>query len=82
MAQHQLHEEDQAREALAEATAIIPYDLATLGSPEFHGSLPVGEAMVHLDWLIAEILRREAALLIHKDASRPPSMPPRCAASV
>jgi WD40 repeat protein len=70
MAQHRLHQADRARQALAEATALIPHDLATLGSPEFHGSLPVDGGIVGHDWLIAEILRREAARLIHKDAGR------------
>jgi tetratricopeptide (TPR) repeat protein len=72
MAQHQLKQADQARQSLAEATALIPHALATLGSPAFQGSLPVSADILGHDWLIAEILRREAALLIHKDASRPP----------
>jgi tetratricopeptide (TPR) repeat protein len=72
MARFQLKKTDQARTPLAEATALIPSALATLGSPDFQGTLPVsGDAVGH-DWLIAEILRREAALLIRKDASRPP----------
>lgn len=71
MARHQLKQPNPAREALAEGTALVPYDLATLGSPEFHGSLPVSLGTVGSDWLMAEIIRREAALLIRKDASRP-----------
>jgi WD40 repeat protein/tetratricopeptide (TPR) repeat protein len=70
MAQQQLKQADLARQTLAEATALIPEELATLGSPEFKGSLPVNSNVVGSDWLIAEVLRREAALLIHNDASR------------
>jgi tetratricopeptide (TPR) repeat protein len=70
MAQHQLRQADQARKSLAEGTALVPYDLATLGSPDFQGALPVGPDVVGADWLIAEIIRREAALLILKDARR------------
>ncbi|HVC98694.1 MAG TPA: hypothetical protein VND64_33830 [Pirellulales bacterium] len=44
---------------------MIPPELATLGSPEFEGSVPVNEITTHPDWLTAEILCREAAQLIH-----------------
>jgi serine/threonine protein kinase/tetratricopeptide (TPR) repeat protein len=71
MAQHQLQQADQSRTSLTEGTALVPYDLATLGSPDFQGTLPVSAAVVTADWLIAEILRREAALLILQDARRP-----------
>jgi serine/threonine protein kinase/tetratricopeptide (TPR) repeat protein len=71
MARHQLRRPDQARASLAEATALIPVELATLGSPEFQGTLPVSADAVGADWLIAEILRREAALLILNDVRRP-----------
>jgi serine/threonine protein kinase/tetratricopeptide (TPR) repeat protein len=72
MAQHQLRQAESARQLLTEATALIPYDLATLGSPEFQGTLPVSPDAVGSDWLIAEVLRREAALLIHGNTRRPP----------
>ena len=72
MAQHRLQQADRSRYSLAKATALIPHQLATLGSPDFKGPLPVGADVVGHDWLIAEILRREAALLILKDARRPP----------
>jgi tetratricopeptide (TPR) repeat protein len=71
MAQHQLKQADPARKALTQATAIIPHQLATLGSTDFQGTLPVSADVVGVDLLIAEVLRREAALLIHKDARRP-----------
>jgi hypothetical protein len=64
LAQQQSQQSDQARQSLAECTALIPPELAALGSPEFEGSLPVSESTIHPDWLVAEILRREAALLI------------------
>src|SRR5262249_52279648 len=69
LAQHQLKQADQARKSLSQGTALIPPELATLGSPEFQGPVPVA-GDVGADWLIAEILRREAALLILKDARR------------
>jgi hypothetical protein len=56
-----LKQADLARQSLAEATALIPPELATLGSGAFKGSEPVSPDVVHHDWLIAEILRREAA---------------------
>src|SRR5262249_6313899 len=61
LAQLQSQQADQARRSLAEATALIPAELATLGSKDFKGPVPVSAAVVHHDWLIAEILRREAA---------------------
>jgi serine/threonine-protein kinase len=70
MALHQLKQPDQARKTLAEATVLIPDVLATLGSPEFQGTLPVSEDALGPDWHFAEILRREAALLIHKNSRR------------
>jgi serine/threonine protein kinase/tetratricopeptide (TPR) repeat protein len=71
MAQHQLQQPEQARKSLTEGTALVPYDLATLGSPEYQGALPASADVVGADWQIAEILRREAALLILQDAHRP-----------
>jgi hypothetical protein len=69
MAQHQLEQTDQARQSLADATALIPYELGKVGSAGFADQLPLSSD--DADWLVAEILRREAALLIHKDARRP-----------
>jgi serine/threonine protein kinase/tetratricopeptide (TPR) repeat protein len=71
MAQHQSQQADQARKSLADATALIPPELATLGSGDYQGPMPVAAKIVGNDWLIAEVLRREAALLILKDARRP-----------
>ncbi len=71
MAQHQLQQGSESRRSLAEATALIPFQLETLGSKAHQGTLPVSSSVVGLDWLIAEVLRREASLLIYKDARRP-----------
>jgi len=70
MAQYRLNRKAEAKATLDEATRLIPYDLATLGTPAFKGSLPVSADVVGHDWLMPEILRREAALLIHKTAAR------------
>ena len=71
MAEHQLGQTGNARGTLLEATQLIPPELATLGTREFAGKLPVALDLVHHDWLMAEVLRREAALLIFGSAERP-----------
>jgi tetratricopeptide (TPR) repeat protein len=68
MAQHQLNETEPSRQSLSEAAALIPAPLATLGQKDFEGPLPVSPRVVNADWLIAEVLRREAAAL----SKRPP----------
>jgi hypothetical protein len=70
MAQQQLQKTDEARKALAEATALIAPELATLGTAEFQGTLPVSLDIVAANWLMAEIIRREASSLILGKAER------------
>ena len=70
MALDHLAQPDEARKSLAGATALIPAELATLGSGEFQGRLPLGYNFIQHDYLIAEIFRREASRLILGDAHR------------
>ncbi|MGO9112348.1 MAG: hypothetical protein ACLP9L_24220, partial [Thermoguttaceae bacterium] len=70
MAEHRLGETDRARKTLAQVTAVIPAELRTLGTSNYAGPLPVSAEKVSHDWLIPEILRREAAALIN--GSSPP----------
>jgi serine/threonine protein kinase/tetratricopeptide (TPR) repeat protein len=70
MAQHQLKRADEAHLTYIDATVAIPFELATLGTPEYQGALPVSASVVGHDWLMAEILRREAAALLFKDEAR------------
>jgi tetratricopeptide (TPR) repeat protein len=65
MAEHRLGETGQARKTLAQATAVIPDELRTLGASSYAGPIPVPAEKVSHDWLIPEILRREAAALIN-----------------
>ncbi|MCY2995622.1 MAG: protein kinase [Planctomycetota bacterium] len=65
MAEYQLDRTEQARRTLAQVETYIPIELRTLGTPDYQGPLPVLAATAHYDWLIAEILRREAAALIN-----------------
>ena len=71
MAQHQLKDVEKSQKSLPDATARIPVDLATLGQKDFEKPLPVSISVIHPDWLITEILRREATLLIHQSERRP-----------
>ncbi|HQU43172.1 MAG TPA: WD40 repeat domain-containing protein, partial [Pirellulales bacterium] len=64
MAEQQLGRTEQARQTLAQAGALIPGELRTLGTDAYHGPLPVAAETISHDWLIPEILRREAAALI------------------
>jgi len=64
MAEQQLGQAEQARQTLAQASALIPTELATLGSDAHRGPLPVAVETISHDWLIPEILRREANVLI------------------
>lgn len=67
MAEHQLGNSESARTTLAAATETIHSELRTLGSPNYAGPLPVDKAKVAIDWLIIELLRREANALILKE---------------
>lgn len=64
MAEHRLGQVEQAHRTLSEASALIPAALATLGSDAYRGPLPVPAEIISHDWLIPEILRREASALI------------------
>jgi serine/threonine protein kinase/WD40 repeat protein/tetratricopeptide (TPR) repeat protein len=64
LAEHQLGQSDTARATLAKAKARIPEKLRTLGTDDYRGALPVSAAIVHHDWLIPEVLRREAEGLL------------------
>jgi hypothetical protein len=64
MAEYRLGQTDQARRTLAEATKSIPVQLRTLGTDRYDGMLPVRDSAIAHDWLIPEILRREAEGLI------------------
>lgn len=71
MAEHQLGQHEQAAQTLAQAEALIPGDLATLGTPDDTTLLPIPVNNVAADWLTPEILRREAATLIFPQSSDP-----------
>jgi WD40 repeat protein/tetratricopeptide (TPR) repeat protein len=62
MAQHQLRNRDEASEALVQADTLVDEYLRKLASGEFKG---------WHDWLIAEILRREATELIAGPTKEP-----------
>ncbi|MCL4206748.1 MAG: protein kinase [Pirellulaceae bacterium] len=64
MAEYRLGQTDQARRTLAEVTESIPVPLRTLGTDQYDGVLPVPDSVIAHDWLIPEILRREAERLI------------------
>ena len=77
MAEEKLGRHTAAVTSLARAEALIPSQLSQLGTSSFVGSVPVAEAVVYRDDLINEVLRREAALLIHKSTDRTtPSLTP------
>lgn len=64
MAEHRLGKVDEARLTLTLAQSVIPAELRSLGSQDYDGPLPIPAGLVSHDWLIAEILRREAAKMI------------------
>ena len=65
MAEQQLGQHEQAVQSLAQAEAQIPAELRTLGTADYNGPLPASAEVVQHDWLVPEILRRQAATLIH-----------------
>jgi hypothetical protein len=65
MSEEKLGRHEQAVKSLAEAEALIPVELRTLGAADYAGPLPVPAASINHDWLVAEILRREAEALIN-----------------
>jgi tetratricopeptide (TPR) repeat protein len=60
MALHQLRRPAEARRDYDAAAAVVPPALRALGTPAYQGPLPVEAHVIDRDWLIAEILRREA----------------------
>lgn len=64
LAEHRLGRSDEARQTLARASDLIPAELRTLGSDDYRGPLPVALETISHDWLIPEILRREASALL------------------
>lgn len=71
MAEQKLGQHDDALRSLAQAESQIPSELRTLGTPLYTGPLPVPAEIVAHDWLIPEILRREAAQMIFRDVDHP-----------
>ncbi len=49
---------------------MIPVELRTLGTDSYDGPLPVHEYVVAHDWLISEILLREAHALIAESTDK------------
>lgn len=68
MAQHNLQQLAAGRESLRQAELLIPVQLRTLGSDNHSSAVPVDASVVSHDWLIPELLRREAACLIGTQA--------------
>lgn len=64
MAEHQLEQHEAARASLKAAELLIPTQLRVLGAPGDSTPLPVPEGIVDHDWLVPEILRREAERLL------------------
>jgi len=64
MAEQQLHRPGAAHRSFAVAAPLIPEELQTLGSRDLTGKVPVGSNVINHDWLVAEILRREAEELL------------------
>ncbi len=63
MSEHKLGHLEAARKSLKAAELQIPLVLRTLGSADDSTSLPVPVGTVDHDWLVPELLRREAAEL-------------------
>jgi WD40 repeat protein/serine/threonine protein kinase/tetratricopeptide (TPR) repeat protein len=64
MSEAKLGRHEQAVQSLAQAEKLIPAALRSLGTASYAGQLPVPERTIAPDWLVAEILRREAEVLI------------------
>jgi tetratricopeptide (TPR) repeat protein len=64
LAEYRLRRPDDARRSFQEAAALVPAELRVLGTSGYRGKLPVDAAVVERDWLIAEVLRREAEGLL------------------
>lgn len=64
MAEEKLGRHEQALQSMGEAARVFPQQLPGLGTTNYTGSLPVPDSVIHHDWLIAEVLRREAIQII------------------
>jgi hypothetical protein len=62
MSQYRLKREE-ADKRLSEALAFIPREVQNMGASQFTGPVSVPKPAVSVDWLITEILRREAVSL-------------------
>ena len=82
MARHKEGKRELAENLLAEATDLIPLELATLGKKEHIYALPAIADVAHHDWQIPEILRREASTLIHNNTNRTTDLSPLVARSL
>jgi tetratricopeptide (TPR) repeat protein len=71
LAEHRLGRSEDARRSFQEATALLPTELKGLGTSGYRGKLPVEGTNVDRDWLIAEVLRREAEGLLPPRAGNP-----------
>lgn len=74
LAEHRLGRHDEARRSLDAATQRIPAGTRYAAAAQPPEALPVSRDAVSPDWLIAEILRREAAAAI--DATKPAATAP------
>jgi hypothetical protein len=70
MAEHQLGLHGPAAETLRQARSQIPSELRELGAGRAGGLLPLAEESVSHDWLIPEILCREAEALMQPRAQQ------------
>jgi tetratricopeptide (TPR) repeat protein len=61
LAQHHLQQTEAALQSLQQAESLIPVALRTLGTEKHTGPTAVDAYTVSHDWLVAELLRREAA---------------------
>ena len=64
MSEEKLGQHEAALMTLKEVETMIPAELRTLGTPEYRGRMPVPFDTVSSDWLIPEVLRREAEKLL------------------
>lgn len=75
LAEEALGRSDAARETLRKAEQMIPAALKTLGTAEYTGPLPARHDAANHDWIVAELLRREATLRSQSGMKAEPSPP-------
>jgi hypothetical protein len=71
MARQQLGQTEESRKAFEAATALIPAELRTIVSGTADQEMIAAADTIHWDWLIAELLRREAEELIIEKLAAP-----------